>query len=325
MPLSIIFMFPGQGSQYYHMGREYFDTNSCFRNSMIQIDRLVEDATGESAIEIIYNANKKKSDFFKEETMSSIAIFMVEVSITRMLMENNILPSYLIGASLGEFVAATVSKMAKIEDILQILINCMKQFDCNRNQGLMIGILENEAIYHENSVLYMNSEISAINSDLHHVISCEKSNINEILSFLKDRKISYQILPATGAYHSSYIDKFETSVRAVTEGIISMKDPEVPFVSCANSNFIGSGSEFSFWQIIRNPILFKTAIQMLERQNSYLYIDCGPSGILSTFVKYSIGKNSRSKRLAILSPFGGSVRNIKTCNFNQLQNQIHPG
>lgn len=307
MSLPVIFMFSGQGTQYYHMGREFFENNECFRESMLRIDRLIKNITGESVIRTIYNKGKKRSDFFKELSHSSLGIFMVEVSISRVFVEKGLRPDYLLGASMGEFVSAAVSKMADIEEILSVFISCMRQFDIGADHGSMIGILDSQSTFYDNPVLHRNSEISAVNFDRSYVISCKREKVNTIHRFLRDHGIGYQILPAKGAFHSSYIDEYECRVRDVTDGKISLKKPEIPLISCAHTAVTDSPVDFSFWDIIRKPIMFQKTIQRIENRGNYVYIDLGPSGTLSTFAKYNLGAGSKSKTFSVLSPLWRSL------------------
>ncbi|MCR8985513.1 acyltransferase domain-containing protein [Brevibacillus laterosporus] len=60
MEKPIVFMFSGQGSQYFQMGKELFDQNPSFRRWMLQLDRISSSITGESVLEILYDPTKAK-------------------------------------------------------------------------------------------------------------------------------------------------------------------------------------------------------------------------------------------------------------------------
>jgi hypothetical protein len=55
---------------------------------------------------------------------------------------------------------------------------------------------------------------------------------------------------------------------------------------------------------VRLPIFFEQTIAELERAGPHEYIDLGPSGTLSTFVKYNLAPASRSSFHAVVTPFG---------------------
>lgn len=60
----LVFMFSGQGSQYYHMGKELFKENIVFRQSMHEMDAMAARRIGTSIVEEIYHPAKRVSDPF---------------------------------------------------------------------------------------------------------------------------------------------------------------------------------------------------------------------------------------------------------------------
>lgn len=97
-------MYSGQGSQYYQMGKDLFDTEPIFRNEMQRLDALVRERLGVSVVDIIYDNNKRISDLFDRTLYTSPAIFMVEYAMTQTLVQKGVKPDYLLGTSLGEYI-----------------------------------------------------------------------------------------------------------------------------------------------------------------------------------------------------------------------------
>ena len=50
----MIWMFAGQGSQYYQMGRELYEREPVFRQFVERADHLVQELINESLVEVIY-------------------------------------------------------------------------------------------------------------------------------------------------------------------------------------------------------------------------------------------------------------------------------
>ena len=303
-------MFSGQGSHYYHMGRALFEHNQVFRGWMERLDAVAESLVGQSVIDILYSDNHKTADPFDNILYTSPAIVMVEYALCQVLTEYGLEPDYVLGASFGELAATAVAKMITIEELLYYIVNFIKEFESKAVRGRMLGILDNQRLYHNTPVLRQNSEIAAVNFDHHFVVSCTMEGANEIEDFLKTRKISYQILPVSYAFHSALMEPAETVCNKVLRQV-NLSPPQIPFISATYAGLIQSFPENYVWEILRKPIRFQKTVEELEKKGDYCYIDLGPSGTLSTFVKYILKSDSRSCFFPTLTPFGQELKNIE--------------
>ena len=96
-----VFMFSGQGSQYFQMGRELFEKNETFRDWMIRLDDIPRHVSGKSVIEVLYSDVYGKGDRFDRTLLTHPAIFMVEYSLAETLVEAGVRPDMVLGVSLG--------------------------------------------------------------------------------------------------------------------------------------------------------------------------------------------------------------------------------
>lgn len=312
MSPKIVFMFSGQGSQYYHMGNDLFENNPFFREQMLSLDKLVHRIIGESIIDQIYSKQKKKSDPFNRTLYTHPAIFMIEYVLTNTLIDKGIIPDYVLGASLGEFSSAACAGIMALEDIVDIILKQARSLE-SCPEGGMLAILEKPSLFYNKPLLYENSEMAAINFDSHFVISGRADNLNSIKSFLKRSNINYQILPVTQAFHSSLIE----SAAHFFIPCLAQKNytvPKMKFISSVHGREEVLPAGIYFWDVVRKPIMFQEAIHTLEECGSYIYIDLGPSGTLATFVKYNLSKDSDSKIFSIMTPFGNDLKNLQNLN-----------
>ncbi|MBZ5525861.1 MAG: acyltransferase domain-containing protein, partial [Acidobacteriia bacterium] len=104
-----VFMFSGQGSQYFQMGRGLYDNNKTFREWMIRLDGIARDLCGRSVIEALYSDAQRRADPFERTLLTHPAIFMVEYSLAQSLICSGVLPDMVLGVSLGSFAAAAVA------------------------------------------------------------------------------------------------------------------------------------------------------------------------------------------------------------------------
>lgn len=306
----IIFMFSGQGSQYYHMGKELFHQNSTFRHWMITIDDMVRRKIAVSIIGEIYNPKQRKEEPFLRTLFTSPAIFMLEYSLAQVLLESGVKPDYVLGASLGEFTAAALSGVMGLEESIECLLKQAETLEDLCQNSSMLTIVANPALYDDHPQLFEETEIASINFHSHFVISGKNEKIAEIAGFLKSKGIISLRLPVSFGFHSACIDPAAPICRDCLK-TISLQRPKIPYISCLMGTEIPEIADDYFWKVVRNPIRFQKTIQELEKEGDYLYLDLGPSGTLATFVKYNLRPDSSSRFGAMITPFDQELKNLK--------------
>ena len=297
-----VFLFSGQGSQYFHMGRSLYDGNATFREWMERLDALAQQALGTSVVDALYSGRNGKSDPFDRILLTHPAIFMVEYSLARALMASGVRPDMVLGASLGSFAAAAVAGFIGAEDALHAVIRQASVIDECGEAGGMTAVLAEPALFAE-EFIRGRSELAAINFSSHFVVSARRMDLAEIEAALAEREIVYQRLPVSFPFHSRWIEKAESGF-ASAMAAVRCERGRVPLVCCDRAEILAELPAGYFWDVVRRPIRFTETMARLEREGARRYIDAGPAGTLATFLKYGLPANSTSTVHAILTPFG---------------------
>ena len=306
MSAKTVFMFSGQGSQYYQMGKPLFHANAVFREWMMRLDDLVHRKCGKRVIDAIYSS--PKSEAFDRTLLTHPAIFMIEYSLAQCLMHENVRPDLTLGASLGSFAAAAVAGHIEVEDAMAAVVEQAIAFEATCERGGMIGILCDPSLYDE-AFLNRRSELAGINFKTHFAVSAAGMELDTIESVLKQRRVAHQRLAVSFAFHSRWIDDAQDRVSSFMRSVRRRKCA-LPLACCAQATTLHDVPDDFFWRVVRQPIRFRDTVAHLERQGPHRYIDLGPSGTLATFVKYGLAPESRSTAHAVLTPFGQDEKNL---------------
>lgn len=100
---NVIFMFPGQGSQYACMGSDLYKNNATFKSIVDKCLSIIKD---------IGSTNLTTDDFLgltdlvNQTAITQPALFIIEYSLAQYLISLGIKPDAMIGHSIGEYVAA---------------------------------------------------------------------------------------------------------------------------------------------------------------------------------------------------------------------------
>ncbi|MBK5304147.1 MULTISPECIES: ACP S-malonyltransferase [Gammaproteobacteria] len=307
----VVFMFPGQGCQFYQMGRELYQNNSVFHRWMNELDTLIHAELGQSVIAGIYHDNNPRSKAFDDIRLSHPAIFMIEYALGKTLIEHRIAPDYLLGTSLGELAAAALADVISLPDAIRLVVRQGQLFHQRQSpagEGAMLAILAEESLYQQTPLLREHCDIAAHNAPSLIVVAGPSSAVADAERHLSARDIVFQRLPVNQAFHSRHIDFLRPEVEALLRQT-RLHKAQIPVISCHNTETLQQLDADHFWQTIRQPIRFSQTLARIEREaaergESMIYLDLGPSGTLANLIKQNIRDRALPPIFPVLSPFG---------------------
>lgn len=315
----VVWMFPGQGVQYFQMGRALYDGSATFRSWMDRLDAVAADYVGQSVVDVLYEDERSKGQPFDQILYTHPALFMVQYAMARTLLTEGFpAPDHVLGASLGEFVAAAVADVAEPEAMLFDLIKQARLFDAHCGGGAMLLVIDNVDTFHTNPVFSEGCELAGVNFDRCFVVSGAEAEIREVASQLKQQDIVHQLLPVPVAFHSSLMDDLRELYIKTFAGR-TWGAATIPVTSCAvppggvpetdDARF----SPAYWWRVIRQPIEFRRTLLAFEQAHTgAIYVDLGPSGNMAGFVKYNLPANAHDRVMSVMTPFGHDREGIET-------------
>lgn len=303
-----VFMFSGQGSQYFQMGRELFEKNEVFRAWMRRLDEAARPQVGASVVDALYDGARGKGDAFDRTLFTHPAVYMVEIALARTLIEAGLKPDLVLGASLGSFAAAAIAGCVGIEEGLSAVIRQAQAFERHCPPGGMIAVMAEPTLY-DTLQLRGRCTLAAVNFSSHFTLSGASADLDAIERELKQRNTTYMRLPVSFAFHSSGIDAAREPYLA-SIAAIPVRPASLPIACCERAQVVSAIPAGFFWSVAREPIRFREMIETLEREGPRRYIDVGPAGTLATFLKYILPSTSASTMRAVLTPYGQDQRNL---------------
>lgn len=304
---SNVFLFSGQGSHYFQMGKALFDENGTFRRWMLRLDEIARDAAGQSVVETLYSPANRKGDPFDRTLLTHPAIFMVEYALAQCLIDEGVVPDLVLGASLGSFAAAAVAGHLDAGDALRAVIRQATALEERCRPGGMTAVLAAPERFA--SDFNGRSVLASVNFATHFVLSARRAELTEIEATLKQQNVGFQRLPVSFPFHSQWIDEAKAPFAAFARSI-PYRSGSVPLVCCDQTVTLSSFSSDYLWDVVRRPIRFRETTARLEAEAPRRYIDVGPAGTLATFLKYGLPSTSGSSVHAILTPFGVDQKNL---------------
>ncbi|WP_431356833.1 beta-ketoacyl synthase N-terminal-like domain-containing protein [Komarekiella delphini-convector] len=295
----VVFMFPGQGSQYVNMAREIYQTQTVFQEQVDYCSEILKPLLGEDLRHILYPSESKideASQQLQQTALAQSAIFVIEYALTQLWQSWGVEPQAAIGHSIGEYVAATLAGVFSLEDALS-LVAARGQLMQQLPTGAMLSVpLPADKL---KFLLGQELSIAAINQPSQCVISGSTAAVDALQNQLAAQGIECRRLHTSHAFHSHMmepiLEAFRQRVRKVT-----LNPPKLPYISNLTGTWITVSQATNpdyYAQHLRSTVLFASGVEKLLATPEQVLLEVGPGHTLITLVKRHPDKTATQRVL----------------------------
>lgn len=275
----IVFVFPGQGAQYFKMGEQLYHQEEGFKQYIDQGLSILNNKFNTDYSQILGYDRTGTFDPAKinETQYTQPLLFLIEYALAKFLIELGIKPSLMIGHSLGEYVAASISGVLSFKDGL-VLVAERALLMSKVPAGKMIAV--NAPFDQIKNEISDKVSVAAINSEQTTVLSGTEEDILEFSTIFNEKNITTTVLKTSHAFHSRMMDEISADFENLFSDI-TLSTPEIPYISNLTAGIILRDETKSpqYWkEQMLNTVLFEKGIQnILKDPNDYIFIELGPS------------------------------------------------
>ncbi|MEU5718140.1 acyltransferase domain-containing protein [Streptomyces sp. NPDC020403] len=305
-----VFMYSGQGSQYFHMTRELYERHPRYRLWLEYCDDIAFPVLGKSVLDTLFDPDRKKSDPFDSLADSNAALLCVEYSLTRVVQEMGYQPDVLVGYSLGEITAAVVAEAVSLEFGISFAVEFARMLADRTPRAGMLAVLCSEKILRSHAELFADCWVTGRNFDGNFVVSGRVEAVARLEHALAQESVVCQRLPVNYGVHTELISPVEDQARALL-GTATFAPPQIPVISSALTDRIVELTADGIWAAMRRPVDFAQTIEKMTARGDATFIDLGPSATLATFVKYILPPDSGSAQVHTINRFGQDLNSLR--------------
>ncbi len=283
----VVFMFPGQGSQYISMAQDLYDSNDFFRMTVDECCDKLENELGCDLRDLMYPDDADKEASAQRLTQTQFAqpaLFVMGYAYARLWMHWGIQPAAMIGHSIGEYVATCIAGVLSLDDALSLVVM----------RGRLMGALPTGSMLAvplpaDQVESYLSAEVSiaTINSpDLTVVSGCDEA-IEAVQKKLAESGLEGRMLHTSHAFHSPMM---EPILKEFTEHVsqFTLHEPVIPYVSNVTGTWITREQAMApdyYAKHLRHAVLFAQGLEELFVNADSILLEAGPGQVLCTLAK----------------------------------------
>lgn len=289
----IAFIFPGQGSQYIGMGKDFFDTYEEAR----QVYELAEKASGLDVKNLCFTENEELN--ITEYTQ--IAMLTTEVAILKVI-ENRVKglnADICAGLSLGEYGALAASQVMELSDLFRVIRQRgIYMQEAYPQGGAMSAVLGMDAAQICEICDRVQADTGKIVSVANYncpgqiVITGEAQAVETASKLLSEAGAKRCIpLKVSGPFHSSLLEEAGKKLGKDLLGI-KLNEPKLPYYSNVNALYVTESGVIKtlLENQISSSVCWQQSVEKMIDDGVDTFIEIGPGKTLSGFMR-KINKN----------------------------------
>ncbi len=295
-----VFVFSGQGPQWYAMGRQLYKTQPVYRQTVDQIDRMLKEHAPWSLLEEL--EKPEEASRVSETEIAQPAIFALQVALARLWESWGVRPAAVVGHSVGEIAAAHISGMLTLKDAVKVIYHRGRLMQRATGFGKMASLdlpldKAKEAIAGHTDKL----GIAAHNSPENTVISGEEEALKEVVTKLEKDGVYCKIMRVNYAFHSPHMEPFKQELIDALEGIKPYK-ARIPIYSTLHGEQAKDNDyDPVYWSNnIREKVSFAEAALKIIEEGYTQFVEIAPHSVLAGSVSQCL-RSARKQGLIVNS------------------------
>ena len=296
---NVVFVFPGQGSQWLGMGRQLLEREPAFRDALLACDDAITQESGWSVVGQVL-ADPSSSRLSEIDVVQPV-LFSIEVALAALWRSWGFVPAAVVGHSMGEVAAAHVAGALSLAQAAQIICRRSRLLLRASGQGAMalvdLTMAEAQAAVQP---LQDRLSVAVSNSTRSTVISGDPAALDELLALLQARDVFCRRVKVDVASHSPQMDPLRADLLAALQGL-SPRAGSTPMCSTVSGDWCeGASLDAGYWvRNLRAPVLFSAAVARLLETGHDTFIEMSPHPILVPAVLENISEHNVPGAIAV--------------------------
>ncbi|MGV9271412.1 type I polyketide synthase, partial [Kitasatospora sp. NPDC003701] len=287
----VVFVFPGQGSQWLGMAGELLDSSAVFASRMAECERALSGLVDWSLAATVRSEDEA---WLGRVDVVQPVLWAVMVSLAEVWRSFGVQPAAVLGHSQGEIAAAVVAGGLSLEDGARVVVLRSRAIARDlAGSGGMVSVAESADGVRGLLEEWAGGQVSvaAVNGIASTVVSGPAEPLEAFTTWCEGRAVRVRRIPVDYASHSHMVEGLEAGLARDLAGI-SPVSGTVPFWSTVTGGFLDTAAlDAGYWYTnLRRTVEFRAGVEGLLTLGHGLFVEASPHPVLVPAIEEVIGE-----------------------------------
>ncbi|WP_433683183.1 SDR family NAD(P)-dependent oxidoreductase [Nocardia sp. CA-119907] len=296
----VVFVFPGQGSQWLGMAAELLAGGGVFADAIAECEAALAPFVDWSLTAVLRGEPGAAS--LERVDVVQPVLFAVMVSLARVWRASGVEPAAVLGHSQGEIAAAVVAGGLSLSDGARVvaLRSQVVAEELAGDGGMASVRLTTDAVVERLAGFGDQISVAAVNGPDQTVVSGEASALDEFLTACAADGVWVRRIPVDYASHSKAVESIRDRVLAELAAVVPVSGT-VPFFSTVFADYVDTAVlDAGYWyRGLRERVRFAESVEVLARSGVNAFIEVSPHPVLTVGVELTAEAIGLADRVAV--------------------------
>ncbi|HEV2636989.1 MAG TPA: SDR family NAD(P)-dependent oxidoreductase [Actinocrinis sp.] len=280
----VVFVFPGQGSQWAGMGRDLAASSPVFAARLAQCGQALSAHVDWSLDDVLHERDGAPG--LDRVDVVQPVLWAVMVSLAEFWQAAGVTPDAVLGHSQGEIAAAAVAGILSLDDAARVVALRSRALIALSGRGGMMSLAAPaQDVAARIAAWDGRISVAAVNGPGATVVSGRPEALAELLAACEQDGIRARMLPVDYASHGPQVDEIRDEVLRLLAGI-APRPGVIPLVSAMTGEFLqGPEMDAEYWYAsLRATVEFARATEALGRAGYGVFVETSAHPVLTSAV-----------------------------------------
>ncbi|MFI5833581.1 type I polyketide synthase [Micromonospora sp. NPDC051300] len=287
-PGDVVFVFPGQGSQWTGMAADLLDTAPVFAETFAACAAALRPHVDWSLTDVVRGVPGAPS--LERVDVVQPALFAVGVSLAALWRSYGVHPSAVVGHSQGEIAAAYVAGGLSLDDAATVVALRSRIIAGIAGDGGMVSVATTaEEVTATIGRWDGRVSLAAVNGPTAVVVSGDSAALDELVAHYQGRDVRVRRVPVDYASHSAHVEPLRERLRELLAGL-RPRTGDVRFRSTVTGDwFDTAGLDADYWyRNLRQTVGFDAAVRDLSATGHQTFVEVSAHPVLTMAMQESV-------------------------------------